>query len=828
MVSSPQPVNVTPRPACFHCGLPLPKGLDLHVSINGVQQPMCCYGCQAVAQAIMAAGHGDFYRYRTDSAPTGRELVPDFIEQTRVYDHPQVQKTFVRTQDGDTREAALILEGITCAACIWLNERHLGRLPGVLDVQINYATHRARIRWDATRIKLSEILQAIRSIGYEAHPFDPQQQQQVFERERRQHLKRLGVAGLLGMQVMMLSIALYAGAWSGMEAGFRTFFRWIGLLLTTPVLVYSAAPFLRGAWRDLRNFQVGMDVPVSLGILVAFSGSLQATWTGRGEVYYDSVVMFVFFLLLSRYFEIMARKRGAETAERLGHALPAMAIRLTDTGAQEVVPVAELNAGDRVLIRPGATVPADGSIETGSSSVSEALLTGEGSPLRKQAGDTLVGGSINIESPLELRVTAAGMESVLAHISRLLERAMGEKPALTRLADRTASWFVSGVLLVACGVGIYWWQHAPDEWLPIVVAVLVVTCPCALSLATPTALSAATGAMLAGGLLAARGNRLETLARCTHVVFDKTGTLTQGEPSLGAVRVLTAHSETEVLQIAAALESQSEHPLGRAIVRAAAGLDPLAATGLVNQPGAGISGTVNGAAYSIGSPGFVAAACGSDAIAATIAQQQTPGICIVLADSQGVLAVFVLQDALRPDARATVLALQAAGHETLLMTGDSLQQARQVARAVGIEAVHAGLQPQDKLARVQQLQRQGAVVAMVGDGINDAPVLAGADVSIAMHEAAHISHASADMILLSDRLGALADGMETARRMLRIIRQNLAWAISYNLVALPAAALGYVAPWMAAIGMSASSLVVVLNALRLTRVRPATVRVPEN
>ncbi len=285
----------------------------------------------------------------------------------------------------DTREAALILEGITCAACIWLNERHLGRLPGVLDVQINYATHRARIRWDATRIKLSEILQAIRSIGYEAHPFDPQQQQQVFERERRQHLKRLGVAGLLGMQVMMLSIALYAGAWSGMEAGFRTFFRWIGLLLTTPVLVYSAAPFLRGAWRDLRNFQVGMDVPVSLGILVAFSGSLQATWTGRGEVYYDSVVMFVFFLLLSRYFEIMARKRGAETAERLGHALPAMAIRLTDAGAQEVVPVAELNAGDRVLIRPGATVPADGSIETGSSSVSEALLTGEGTPLA-QAG----------------------------------------------------------------------------------------------------------------------------------------------------------------------------------------------------------------------------------------------------------------------------------------------------------------------------------------------------------------------------------------------------------------------------------------------------------
>ena len=298
---------------------------------------MCCHGCEAVARAILAAGHGDFYKYRTDNAPTGRELVPDFIAQTRVYDHPEVQKSFVRQEGDAIREAALILEGITCAACIWLNERHLGRLPGVLDIQINYATHRARIRWDATRLKLSEILQAIRSIGYEAHPYDPQQQQQAFERERRRHLQRLGVAGLLGMQVMMLSLALYVGGWSGMEEGFRTFFRWIGLLLTTPVLLYSAAPFLRGAWRDLRNFSVGMDVPVSLGILVAFTGSLQATWTGRGEVYYDSVVMFVFFLLLSRYFEIMARKRGAETAERLGHALPAMAVRLTDTGGQDVL-----------------------------------------------------------------------------------------------------------------------------------------------------------------------------------------------------------------------------------------------------------------------------------------------------------------------------------------------------------------------------------------------------------------------------------------------------------------------------------------------------------
>jgi Cu2+-exporting ATPase len=338
---------------------------------------MCCHGCQAVANAIVAAGHENFYKHRTAPSPTGVELLPDFIQQTRVYDHPEVQKTFVRDAGDNLREAALILEGITCAACVWLNERHVSRLPGVLDVQVNYTTHRARIRWDDSRIKLSEILQAIHNIGYTAHPYDPQQQQQAYERERRNQLKRIGVAGVLGMQVMILSTALYLGDWSGMESDFRTFFRWLALLLTTPVLLYAGSPFLRGAWRDLRNRSIGMDVPVSLGILVAFGGSVHASWSGQGDVYFDSVVMFIFFLLASRHFELMARKRSAEKAEQLSHSLPAMATRLTaDDGEPEVIPAAELQPGDRVLIRAGETVPADGHIETGESSVNEALLTG--------------------------------------------------------------------------------------------------------------------------------------------------------------------------------------------------------------------------------------------------------------------------------------------------------------------------------------------------------------------------------------------------------------------------------------------------------------------
>jgi len=826
IVAFPQPApppSAASARVCFHCGLPVPPDLHLHVEIMGVEQPMCCYGCQAVARAIVAAGHTDFYRYRSGNAPTGRELVPDFIEQTRVYDHPDIQKSFVRVEQDNLREAALIMEGITCAACIWLNERHLAQLPGVVDAQINYATHRAQIRWDASRIRLSEILQAIRTIGYSAHPYDPLHQQAAYERERRTHLRRLGVAGAMGMQVMMFSVTLYVGAWSGMEAGFRAFFRWIELGLTLPVLLYSAAPFLNGAWRDLRNVRIGMDVPVSLGILVAFGGSLHATWTGNGEVYYDSVTMFVFFLLVSRYFEMMARKRGAEMAERLNQALPAMATRLSiaDDGGerQETVPVARLEPGDRVLVRPGEVVPADGRIETGTSSVNEALLTGESTPLPRTAGDEVIGGSINIESPLRLCVTRVGMESVLAQIMRLMERAQNEKPAITRLANRTAAWFVGAVLLLAGLVGLYWWQADPSAWLPTVVSVLVVTCPCALSLATPTAISAATGAMLAGGLLSARANRLETLARCTHVVFDKTGTLTRGEPVVSEVHPVSRLDRTEILRLAAALESQSEHPLGKAIMKSFSGERP-AVGEAENHPGAGVSGCIDGRRYFIGSRDFIASHCAQSFEAGSPdGVPDASGIAVLLADEDTLLAAILLHDEIRPDARTTVTALKDGGTQVILMSGDHLSSVRQVAGEVGIETFFAGLKPENKLERVQTLQRQGAIVTMIGDGINDAPVLAAADVSIATHGAAHISHASADMVLLSEQLIALADGLRTARRAMRIVRQNLGWALAYNLVALPAAALGYVAPWMAAIGMSSSSLLVVLNALRLTRRR---------
>jgi Cu2+-exporting ATPase len=807
------------REPCFHCGLPVPAGLDLTVSIEDADQPMCCHGCQAVAQAIVDAGHSSFYRHRTALSPTGEALVPEFIQQTLVYDHPEIQKTFVRDTGAHEHEAALILEGITCAACVWLNERHLSRLPGVLEVQVNYATQRARVRWDDTRIKLSDILQATHNIGYTAHPYDPAQQQQAREHERRMQLRRIGIAGVLGMQVMMLSVALYIGDWSGMEDHFSRLFRWVALLLTTPVLLYSGMPFLSGAWRDLRNRSIGMDVPVTLGILFAFGGSVHATLTGQGEVYYDSVVMFIFFLLVSRFFELMARKRGAETAESLTSALPAMATRLVDdngTQRQEIIPAAGLQPGDRVLIRPGETVPADGSIESGVSGVSEALLSGESTPLTKSPGDNLIGGSINTESPLCMRVEKTGLDTVLAEITRLLERAQQEKPAITQLADRAAAWFVAGVLLLALVVGLYWWQHAPESWLPVLVSVLVVTCPCALSLATPTAISAATGTLLANGLLATGSARIETLAKATHFVFDKTGTLTCGTPVIVDIECQSDLDEQALLQIAAALESSSEHAAATAI-NARLTDNPLTATNIINHPGAGISGTVESKTWFIGNPDFVHTHSKAAALPEPV--NATAATRILLADADRVHARFSLQDTPRPEARAVVEALQHAGKQVILMSGDNAPAVRAVASQVGIDNVSADMKPADKLRAVQALQQQGNVVVMVGDGINDAPVLGAADVSVAMQAAAQISQAGADMILLSNRLDALSGGVQLAQRTLRVIRQNLVWAVSYNLIALPAAALGYVAPWMAAIGMSSSSLLVVLNALRLTRER---------
>ncbi|MGB5643798.1 MAG: heavy metal translocating P-type ATPase [Gammaproteobacteria bacterium] len=799
---------------CFHCGLPVPNGVDITVDVNGQPQPMCCHGCEAVAQAIVDSGMASYYKFRTENAPKAREVVPAFLDQLKAYDNPVVQKRFVHQQE-NLSEVSLILEGIVCAACVWLNERHLMSLPGVVEVNINYSNHRALVRWDNSQISLSEILESISRIGYLAHPYDPDRQQRIIEKERKAQLRRIGLSGVLGMQVMILAVALYTGEWWGIDEAFRGFFRWTSLLLTIPVLVFASRVFFSAALRDLKQKRAGMDVPVSLGIAIAFTASVAHTVTGSGEIYFDSVVMFTFFLLSARYFEMTARQRSNEATEALVSLQPAVAAKLISTHGKDeehAVPVAELEPGDRVLVRPGDTIPADGIVESGASGVNESLITGESMPITKTAGDEVIGGSINSESPLIITITRIGADTVLAAIQRLLDKAQSEKPTIAQLADRIASKFVIVILTIAALVAVFWMSQGSENWLPITIATLVVTCPCALSLATPTAITAASGQLAKLGLLPTRGHALETLAHATHFVFDKTGTLTVGNIMLADIQTTADLSGDDCLQIAAALEAHSEHPIAKSFLHACPN-SRLQAHDVSNTPGHGINGTIDAHHWYLGKPAFIAEHC-TDARIIDDSSGQTR---VVLATPDKVHAIFTFEDEIREDAVALIQDLKAAGKAVILLTGDNESTAKRVARATGISEVHAGLRPEDKLSYMKDLQHQGAFVSMTGDGVNDAPVLAGADVSIAMGSGSQLAAASADFILLSSKISTIHSGYRLSVRTLAIIRQNLMWAIGYNIVAVPAAAMGYVQPWLAAIGMSASSLVVVLNALRLSK-----------
>ena len=769
---------------------------------------MCCPGCQAVAQAIVDGGMEEYYSYRTQPADRAQDLVPQELEGLRLYDSETLQRSFVSGQ-GEVREAALILEGITCAACVWLNEKHVRALPGVLAFNINYATKRARVQWDARQIQLSEILRAITSIGYQAHPFDAGRQEAAFKRERSQALRRVGVAGLGMMQAMMIAIALYSGDFHGMEEGLREFLRWASLVITLPVIFYSSLGFFTSAWRDLRQKRLGMDLPVSITLALTFLASAWATVTNTGEVYFDTVTMFAFLLLAGRYLEMLARHKAGESAEALVKLLPNIASRIDDDGVEHMVAVAELHPGDRVRVRPGESIPADGVVLEGHSSVDESLLTGESVPHGRGPGDAVIGGAVNVESPLLVRVDKVGEETVLSSILRLLDRAQAEKPRIGQLADRAAQWFILGLLIVSALVAAWWWFHEPSRAFWITVALLAVTCPCALGLATPAALTAATGRLTRLGLLVTRGHALETLARATHVVFDKTGTLTDGRLSLERVIPLRGVDAGQVLAWAAALERVSEHPVARAILACAGG--GVSAQDVTAVPGRGLEGVIDGRRFRIGVVDFVMEISGK----AAPELPDSVGTVVLLADEEGALAWLVLRDAPRPEAAEAIRRLRDLGLEVSLLSGDRPEEAERVARELGIPCARGGLLPQDKLSHLRALQEQGQVVVMVGDGVNDAPVLAGAQTSLAMGGGTQLAQASADMILLSENLGHIPAGVRVARRTMAIIRQNLGWALGYNLIAVPAAAAGFVPPWLAAIGMSLSSLIVVLNALRL-------------
>ncbi len=818
----PDTVGMT---ACFHCGQPVPAGGRWRVRLDGSEREMCCAGCQAVAQAIVDAGLDDYYRHRTAPA-AGPSSIPPELDALALYDEPDVQERFVRAGP-DSAEATLMLDGLRCGACVWLIERTLAAQPGVTTASVNFATERAVLRWDPSRTRLSTLLARIAAIGYRAMPYDAQQREAQLTRTTRSLFRRMFVAGIGMMQVMMYAVPAYIAAPGDIEWEYEQLMRWASLLLTLPVILYSAQPFFAGALRDLRARSLGMDVPVALGMAAAFAASAWATMVGHGEVYFDSVTMFAFLLLAARYLEWVARRRASRAVDAMAAALPERVHRLVDSGPSpdetalasaqvEAVPATRVEPGDLLRVGVGERIAVDAVIVAGSTAIDQSLLTGESVPVPRAPGDEVPGGAINAGNPIHLRVLRRSTDSTLSTIERLIERAALEKPAIALAADRVAAWFVLVLLVFAAAVFAAWWWIEPARALPIAIAVLVVSCPCALSLATPAALAAATGAATRHGALVASGRALETMAAATDVVFDKTGTLTEGRPQLVETITFGRTGRDEALALAAALEAGSPHPLARALVAAARGTAAApAATGIVQQPGLGVEAEIDGRRLRLGSRSFIGQ------WAALPEPTGAAGSEVWLAAPGSLLARFELRDTLRPGAAQIVARLERDGLRVHLLSGDHAHAVAAAAATLGVEHARAEASPADKLDHVRSLQREGRRVLMVGDGINDAPVLAAADASIAMGDATALAQTSADVVLLSPELDLVARMLGLARRTRRVILQNLGWATAYNLVAIPAAALGYVPPWLAAIGMSASSLLVVGNALRLRLAAPS-------
>ncbi|MEZ9819290.1 heavy metal translocating P-type ATPase [Shewanella sp. 10N.286.45.A1] len=793
--------------SCYHCSEPVLTGTQFTTQIQNEEQPMCCPGCQAVSQAIIDAGLTNYYKFRTEPGSKQTALVPEELASVSAYDLPEVQQDFIQHRD-DLNEVSLTIDDITCAACAWLIEHQVKKLSGVVSVQVNSTTQRALIAWQAEQVKLSEILNKIGAIGYQAAPFQVDEQETKSKKDSRKFLVRLGLAGFATMQVMMFALALYSGYFTDLDTEYRDYFRWVSMLFAAPVVFYSAQPFYFSAIRSLLMGRLNMDVSVSIAICGAYIASCIETINGTGEVYFESVSMFTFFLLLGRFFEQNARQKASVSSSNLHKLVPLTAHLKTENSIEEV-PAKRLIIGDAILVKPGDVIAADGIIIEGKSSINEAMLTGEQMPVAKAAESQVFAGTINIEQPITVKVTALGQDQLVAEIIRLQEIASNSKPKIALYADRFSNYFTAAILLIATATYIFWYFYSPEDAFWVTLSVLVATCPCALALATPTAVTCGTAILTKLGIITRKAGVFEKLPKLNHIVFDKTGTLTLGSLSITDVQMIkTAKnnvSEEKVMQYAAALEASSLHPIARAfqpyLNQTIKVLDKKSFVGN------GLQGVIDGHLVKIGSQSFIN---GSN--------EAEKEVIVWLSIDDVVQAKITLADEIRPDTAQAVTALKALGCNISIASGDNSGEVAALAKRLGIENWHNGLLPEDKLALIQKLQ-QNQQVAMFGDGINDAPVLAGANLSVAMGSGAAISKNSADIILLGDNLSRFSDAVKVAKKTGLIIKQNLFWALAYNLFIIPLAVSGHVAPYIAAIGMSASSLIVVSNSLRLLKVR---------
>lgn len=810
--------------SCFHCGLPVPPQAPFNADIEGTDRSFCCLGCQSVCQAIYAAGLEGFYQ-RT---PEGTLLSPppEPPKDLNIYDIEEVQEEFIDIKDSEhdeVRTIHLLVEGIHCAACVWLIERSLQPIAGVLKANVNLSGKRLHLEWDNDHIQLSDILRKLSAIGYAAVPFDPEAAEGQIKKQNRSMLFRMAFSGFTMMNLLWISIALYSGADKG---EFREMFHLVGFALATPTLFYAGWPFLKGAFTGLRSLHLGMDLPIAIGATVTWGYSTFITFSQstQGEVYFDTVVNFIFVILVGRYLEAISKRHAVAATQRLMDLQPRVATTLQN-GEEKIVPIRTVKAGEIIVVKPGSKIPADGVITDGESRIDESMLSGESNPVTKKVESNVSAGTMNLLNPILIEVTGTLKDTALGRIIRLVEEAQASKAPIQCTADRIVPWFVAATLFLAASAFSYWMFIAGagiEMALMTSIAVLIITCPCAFGLATPMAIAVASGQGARHGILVKNGAVLETLSSINHFVFDKTGTLTEGKMRLVSIERATEIDEQLLLTLIASIEQRSEHPIAHAIVKEAESrnivLQNQTLTNVEYHSGHGISGEVNGQQIAIGQLQWLESLGikPADTLiqhANKLEENATTPIHVAI-DNQHV-ALLGITDALRTDAREMIDNLKHEQIMTTLLSGDRKRVADAVANQLGGMDVIAEVRPEEKHQAIKALQQQEHQVAMVGDGINDAPALIQANVGIAVGSGTDVSIESADIVLMDDELNKIHQAAALSRRTLKTIRQNIGISILYNIIMVPLAVTGFITPLIAAISMPISSLLVIGNAARI-------------
>lgn len=784
---------------CAHCGLAVPPAL---LAVDGGAS-FCCIGCETAFGILQGSGLGQYYAFQERREAAVQSSGHSFEE----FDHPAFAELYVQGRGEGRAVTELYLEGVHCASCVWLVERVPLLLPGVVRAELDVRRALARIEWEPERLPLSQVARTLDQLGYTPHPFRGVARDAMRRREDRAMLTRIGVAGAIAGNVMLPALALYSGEFAGMEAAYEGLFRWVSLGLTIPAMLFPGRVFFTGALAALRTRRLHMDLPIALALGAGFIRGAINTVADSGPIYFDGVTILIFALLTGRFLQQRGQRAAADAAELLYSLSPDSARVVTEDGSERTMPAAALLPGMSVRVRAGESFPADGTIIDGETSVNAALLTGESRPVTALRGDVVHAGTLNVAAPVTVRIDEAGATSRLARLLRQVEESSARRAPVVAMADRMAGIFVAVVLVLAVVTFALWVGRNEAAAWDNAIALLIVTCPCALALATPLAVTVAVGRAARAGIYIKGGDALEQLSKPGHLVLDKTGTVTEGRTAL-----VVWHGDPSVQPLVLALESGSSHPIADGFRRAWPDLAVPTAESVEHVVGGGIRGVVGGRALLVGSPRFVMAeAEGGDLLLRALAGQAlTP---VLVAVDGVVVAVAGLGDRIRDGAAEALATLRRRGWRTTLLSGDDPVVAAEVGAALGFAAGEAigGATPEEKLARITAWRAEGGSVVMVGDGVNDAAAIAAAHVGIGVHGGAEACLATADVYLTSPGLAPLVGLMTGAERTMQVIRRNMVWALSYNLVGVILAMTGTINPLIAAIMMPASSLTVVLG-----------------